>query len=85
MPLTDLRHIKAKQIEAGFGHSACISETSQLYIWGETTRGCDCPQQMNNIKGKCVSIALGDKFGLALNDRGNVYSWGHMNDSDDSP
>ena len=83
-PLSDLSHITAQAIAAGHCHSAAISTSHQLYLWGATTIGCDCPQLMNNIKGKCVSIALGDRFGLALNDRGAVYHWGQLGDGDKS-
>lgn len=34
------------------------------------------PHRVKKIKGETLQVSIGDGFGLALTQSGNVYSWG---------
>ena len=75
--LTEMSHIRIKQIAAGDGQSAALSSSSELYVWGTGSFGeFLIPHCVKTIKGKVKNIQIGSKFGAAVTQKGSVYTWG---------
>ncbi len=66
-----------RYIAAG-GFSAAISEDQRsLFLWGTGAFGeFLTPHRVKKIKGETLQVSIGDGFGMALTQQGNVYSWG---------
>lgn len=78
--LKDMEHIKVIAVEAGNQHSACISASKELYIWGTECFGeFFIPHLVKTVKGKCEKVSLGKNFGAVVTDKGDVYAWGDNN------
>ena len=76
-PITEMQHIQIVQIAAGDAHSAALSRHNDLFIWGSGVFGeFAIPHTVKTIKGKCVRISLGGKFGAAVTNKGVIYTWG---------
>ncbi len=73
-----MNHIPTRHIAAGYGHSAVVSISHQLYVFGTSINGENSvPQLMQSITGKVLDkVSLGDQFGAAINSSGEVYTWG---------
>eukprot|EP01121_Diplochlamys_sp_Union-15-3_P005430 TRINITY_DN15759_c0_g1_i1.p1 TRINITY_DN15759_c0_g1~~TRINITY_DN15759_c0_g1_i1.p1 ORF type:complete len:422 (+),score=96.10 TRINITY_DN15759_c0_g1_i1:37-1266(+) len=82
-----LTPIKLKKVACGAGHIIALDENGGAYTWGKCHFGqlghgqLDTdrylPTLVEALKGeKIVSISAGDSFTLAVNDKGNLYSWG---------
>jgi alpha-tubulin suppressor-like RCC1 family protein len=73
------------QVAAGGTGSAALTSNGQVYWWGEIYDAdefniyeyarTEFPRLLD-IPGRAVQIAMGYNFILALNDAGEVYSWG---------
>ncbi|KAG9403870.1 hypothetical protein AC1031_005364 [Aphanomyces cochlioides] len=69
-------------------HSMAVTADGQVYTWGARlacgTEGppqCDRPQLVTIIENedeevKCIQVAAGGSFSMALTEDGQVYSWG---------
>jgi len=76
--LKDMEHIRVLEVKAGSQHSACISSSSEVYIWGTEWFGeFVVPHLVKSIKGKWKEIHLGNNFGAVLTEKGDVYVWGN--------
>ena len=86
----DLRVITLTHVSCGYdresgGHSAAVSTTGEVYTWGCGTAlglgSIESRDRPHLVKGlltslKCVSVACGQSFTLALTSAGHVYAWG---------
>jgi len=78
-----------KNISLGFTHGLALTETNQVYSWGDYDFGAlglegtikvdSHLARPVSIPGSVLQIAAGDRFSLALNDAGELWSWGHNN------
>ena len=69
--------VSIKKIAAG-QHSAALSESGELYIWGTGSFGEYLhPHKITGIKNPVVDTAIGNVFGAATDIGGNVYTWGN--------
>lgn len=76
--LKDMQHININQIAAGNRHSAAISKSNELYIWGTGAFGeFKIPHLVKSIKGTCSKVSLGQDFGAVVTHQGKVYVWGN--------
>jgi len=68
---------RVTQIAAGDGHSACITDNGELYIWG--MKLFLEPQSFSNylLRNKCGSVACGNDYTMILSeDRLSLFSFG---------
>lgn len=78
--LKDMEHINIVSVQAGNQHSAAISSSRELYIWGTECFGeFLIPHLVKSIKGRCSQVSLGKNFGSAVTEKGEVYVWGGNN------
>jgi len=65
-------------ISAASGTTIAVTETGEVFSWGETNNGADSvPVKVNGFKGrKIVSCAAAKDFTLAVSDGGELFSWG---------
>ncbi|CAG9318002.1 unnamed protein product [Blepharisma stoltei] len=57
-------------------HSAAISETGELYVWGTGIFGeCLAPKLLNELP-EIKDLTLGGTFGAVLDKAGNIWTWG---------
>ena len=72
-------------VAAGDFHSIVLTESGDIYSWGEntfgqlgdgTTKAINKPHLIKGIAGKVVSIAAGDYYSVALTENGDIYNWG---------
>lgn len=63
----------AKLLSVGNNFSAGVDKNGKIYVWGNTDKYLkDIPQDMGNI----VQLSCGLTQILALNDQGDVFTWG---------
>ncbi|MDR0520163.1 MAG: hypothetical protein LBG82_09005, partial [Clostridiales Family XIII bacterium] len=81
---------KVKSIAAGWNHCFALTESGNIYAWGENRVGqlgngtedwnlhaVPEPVEQSLFSGeKIVSISAGNQQGFALTDNGRLYSWG---------
>ena len=76
---------KFSNLAFGIKHSIALSNTGVLYSWGfgeygELGLGSKIIQAENpteiKLNGKVVDISSGDYHSCAIDDKGNMYSWG---------
>lgn len=78
--LKDMEHIKLIDVEAGNRHSAAISNSNELFMWGSGAFGeFKIPHLVKSIKGPCTKVSLGQDFGAAITQKGEIYVWGNSN------
>mmetsp|Transcript_3240 Transcript_3240/g.6107 ORF Transcript_3240/g.6107 Transcript_3240/m.6107 type:complete len:1040 (-) Transcript_3240:449-3568(-) len=76
-----------RQIECGGLHTAAVTEAGDVYTWGDDSKGqlghtADpslerVPRYVGGLEAYfIVQVACGGNHTLALDDRGNVFSWG---------
>ena len=83
-------YTKIIKIACGYAHSLALASTHQVYSWGSGKYGClGHKSSMNAYEPKLIeydinskpfehvySISCGMHFSMALDELGNVYSWG---------
>ena len=92
IPLKIESDYKFVKVSAGGSNSAAISTDGTLYTWGENGLGLGSSQKLTFstvslasmyrvycCDDKIVDVSLGEKFGLAIDENGIVYSWGYNN------
>jgi len=79
---------KIVQVAAGKFHSAAVTETGRVYVWGKGSEGQIgitpisiapqlVPRYVNKLQDvKLRAIACGHSFVAALSERGELYTWG---------
>ena len=68
---------QGKFIAAGSFSAAISEDTKSLFLWGSGAFGeFLTPHRVKKIKGETLYVSIGDGFGMALTQQGNVYSWG---------
>ena len=76
---------KFKEISAGFGHSLAIDEFGNIWSWGRNNYGqlgdgtksnSNMPIKIDMGETKFKEIVAGDYYSLALDENGNIWSWG---------
>lgn len=83
-----LKDKKVVEISCGSHHSMCLTDTGEVYTWGQntcaqigsgTTTNQSSPRKVSSLFGgkKVVSIACGQISSIALLDTGEVYGWGY--------
>ena len=75
----------AKYVSLGGMHSACITQSGELYMWGNGYEGClgfKCPSYkltpeivMENV----AQVSLGYKHSACVTNDGSLYTWGMNN------
>lgn len=73
--------------------SAAISEVGDLYTWGDhhcagyDTKNLNIqyPQRIAPLAGKVLDVAVGPSFVIALDTRGQLWSWGCMFQKNNDP
>jgi len=79
--------INWNSIAAGDSHSLGVTDTGELYAWGEGDEGRlgtgddDSRSSPATIAGGITnwsSVAAGDKHSLGLTDTGDLYTWGRI-------
>lgn len=75
-----------RQIAAGGSHSAILSYTSCIYMWGKNTFGQlglnhlnnrDSPTIQRSLRNQKIQfISLGDEHSAALTNEGGLFTWG---------
>ena len=74
--VTDLAHVRISKIALG-NHTAAVSETGDMYIWGSGIFGeFLSPQKVVSLKAPIKDITVGGSFGSALDVNNMVWSWG---------
>ena len=69
-----------RYISAGSFSAAISYDSGDLYLWGSGVFGeFLTPHRVKTIKGMAVSVSVGNHFGIAINQDGVAYSWGHNN------
>ena len=64
------------QISAG-KHSAAITNSGRLYIWGMSLlNNAYFPQPVENNSKKFKEISVGGDFGVGISNDGDIYVWG---------
>ena len=76
---------KAKQASCGFEHTACITESGDLYVWGDGRQGqlglgdqkrnADLPQKVE-LPAKASKVLCGAKFTMVLCENKKLYAFG---------
>ena len=78
--------ISVKRISCGLSHSGCVTAEGKMYLWGVTGDTTNTkvakdkiilkvPTQIK-VRGSVEQLKLGENFSIALNSRGEVFSWG---------
>ncbi|CAK4069400.1 unnamed protein product [Aphanomyces euteiches] len=85
-PLGEFDGVHVRQIAAGGSHTALVTETGGLWMWGANAYGqlgdglhTDrlAPHRLRMFHGKVVqTITLGEWHSVALTDDGSIYAWG---------
>ncbi|KAG9413681.1 hypothetical protein AC1031_012908 [Aphanomyces cochlioides] len=85
-PLDEFDDVQVRQIAAGGSHTALVTETGGLWMWGANAYGqlgdglhTDrlAPHRLRMFHGKVVqTIMLGEWHSVALTDDGSIYAWG---------
>ena len=69
-----------RYVAAGSFSASISYDSGNLYLWGSGVFGeFLTPHRVKTIKGMTVSVSIGNHFGIAVNQDGIVYSWGHNN------
>ncbi|CAE7828881.1 UVR8, partial [Symbiodinium necroappetens] len=77
---------KIVAVVAGYGHTAAITNSGELWTWGRNGAGqlgigdtADRHDPVKvSVKGqKIVAVAAGEKQTAAITDSGELYTWGH--------
>ena len=66
---------KVLKIAAG-QHSACVTQTGEVFVWGTCPFGEFLTPTRLSIANKVVDIEIGIGFGIAIDKNGNAWSWG---------
>jgi alpha-tubulin suppressor-like RCC1 family protein len=83
-----LSGVRVVAVGAGYEHSFTLSETGELYSFGSNYKGAlgqgfganssDVPRLVVGLTGvRICTMSVGDQHTLALNDAGDVYSFGY--------
>jgi alpha-tubulin suppressor-like RCC1 family protein len=74
--VNDLAHISITKIACGH-HTAAVSDTGELYIWGSGIFGEFLgPQRVVSLKTRVKEVSVGGCFGAAIDDTSKVWTWG---------
>ena len=68
-------NVQIIRISAG-KHSAALTSTGVLYLWGMSLLGNSYKPQMVETAQKFKEICIGGDYGLGISQEGNVYVWG---------
>jgi len=86
--------INPHKLFASFDSSACLSSDGRLFVWGKSSEGSIGKQNIvgimnfnspiilpyqENIKGKVINTSFSKEHGGAVDDLGNIYTWGVNN------
>jgi alpha-tubulin suppressor-like RCC1 family protein len=63
------------QIAAGHSHAAALTLTGEVFWWGMTLH-LEPVLVMELLQTHIVDIACGQDYTLAVDEQGNMYSWG---------
>lgn len=84
--IATLRHQNVAQVTAGEWNSAAVTASGKLMVWGEAECGVlglgdvdgfiPTSRQVKSIPEPVVTVAIGRKYMVALDKKGDVYSWG---------
>jgi len=73
----EISHIPMRFITAGSFSASISDDTRSLFLWATGAFGeFLTPHRVKKIKGETLQVSIGDGFGMALTNDGNVYSWG---------
>jgi alpha-tubulin suppressor-like RCC1 family protein len=80
----DLDGNKVKEAVCGFYHTVALTESGDVYTWGEGKQGAlghgdwetiNMPRKVEGISN-VTQISAGGSFSMALSKDGKLYSWG---------
>ncbi len=77
-----VRKQKVVAISLGYSHSAAITESGSLYMWGDNSEGQLGTGDTNNsnipvkVMDDIIYVALGTRFSGAIKKDGSLYMWG---------
>jgi len=89
MALTALSGVKVQQIACGANHSVALTLEGKVYFWGQYVHPVKdneplkygrilAPKLLTSLNDQVITdIRAGSSHTLALNDRGQVFSWGY--------
>lgn len=75
LPETGLPSGNFKKIKGGYHHFIALTETGEVYCWGENYYGqCNVPVNL----GECVDIGAGRTYSFARKVDGSIQFWGDL-------
>eukprot|EP00164_Ancoracysta_twista_P004908 GFYU01006672.1.p1 GENE.GFYU01006672.1~~GFYU01006672.1.p1 ORF type:complete len:690 (+),score=188.72 GFYU01006672.1:180-2249(+) len=85
--VADLKSKTIRLASCGASHTACITDSGEVYTWGWDRYGQlgqnddkpqhNLPMHLTDMTGKCVrQVVCSDNFSVALTGRGEIYTWG---------
>lgn len=67
---------KVVQVSAGFAHTACVTESGELFFWG-MGQSLEPTLISSMLNTKCVAVECGHNYTLVLTEEGNLFSFGN--------
>eukprot|EP01122_Echinamoeba_exundans_P012017 TRINITY_DN4945_c0_g1_i1.p1 TRINITY_DN4945_c0_g1~~TRINITY_DN4945_c0_g1_i1.p1 ORF type:complete len:417 (-),score=24.99 TRINITY_DN4945_c0_g1_i1:9-1259(-) len=92
-----ISNVSFRSVSAGAHHSAAVSDSGQVYVWGSNAGGVlglghsapDCvptPTHLH-LPHRCSAVSCGSYHTIALTEKGQIYVWGSgfgaLGDDDD--
>mmetsp|Transcript_32208 Transcript_32208/g.51257 ORF Transcript_32208/g.51257 Transcript_32208/m.51257 type:complete len:1524 (+) Transcript_32208:142-4713(+) len=87
----DIRKLSIQDVACGYSHTACVTKTGAVYVWGGATDGklglgpvtgeyeCYCPYPILlpfKNRPKIAQVSCGNAHTGAVCEMGNVFMWG---------